>query len=119
MLLSVLAGEALQLDALSPSTATPVFSDEASGKLESGPALDYLLGEARPGQAGWYGDVIGQSCVLGASASGGVGVVRQGEAVTAGRGLDGTDGLVGLVKGAGVAVLEFADPVADGGLQVS
>ena len=55
--------ETLQLDALQSAGCERVFIDKASGKLESRPALDNLLGQARPGDAlvVWRLDRLGRS----------------------------------------------------------
>ena len=55
--------EALQNDALHPASCNRVYVDEASGKLESRPALDDLLAHARPGDAlvVWRLDRLGRS----------------------------------------------------------
>lgn len=55
--------EALQLDALRQAGCDRIFMDKASGKLESRPALDDLLAQARPGDtvAVWRLDRLGRS----------------------------------------------------------
>ncbi len=55
--------EALQRDALRQVGCDRVFVDKASGKLESRPALDALLDQARPGDAVvvWRLDRLGRS----------------------------------------------------------
>ena len=55
--------EALQLDALRAAGVDRIFVDKASGKLESRPALDDLLGQARPGDTVvvWRLDRLGRS----------------------------------------------------------
>lgn len=55
--------EALQLDALTKAGCDRVFVDKASGKLASRPALDDLLGQARPGDSlvVWRLDRLGRS----------------------------------------------------------
>lgn len=54
---------ALQQDALLAAGCQRIFVDKASGKLESRPALDDLLGQARPGDAVvvWRLDRLGRS----------------------------------------------------------
>ncbi len=47
--------EALQQDALQAAGCQRVFVDKASGKLESRPALDDLLDQARPVTPSWSG----------------------------------------------------------------
>jgi len=55
--------EALQLDALRAAGCDRIFTDKASGKLESRPALDDLLSQARPGDSlvVWRLDRLGRS----------------------------------------------------------
>jgi DNA invertase Pin-like site-specific DNA recombinase len=55
--------EALQQDALQAAGCQRVFVDKASGKLESRPALDDLLDQARPGDTVvvWRLDRLGRS----------------------------------------------------------
>lgn len=55
--------EALQYDALQAAGCDRVFTDKASGKLESRPALDELLAQARPGDTVvvWRLDRLGRS----------------------------------------------------------
>ena len=55
--------EALQLDALRAAGVDRIFVDKVSGKLESRPALDDLLGQARPGDTVvvWRLDRLGRS----------------------------------------------------------
>ncbi len=55
--------EALQLDALRAAGCDRIFVDKASGKLESRPALDDLLAQARPGDSlvVWRLDRLGRS----------------------------------------------------------
>jgi len=55
--------EALQLDALHAAGCDRIFTDKASGKLESRPALDDLLSQARPGDSlvVWRLDRLGRS----------------------------------------------------------
>ena len=55
--------DALQLDALRAAGVERIFVDKASGKLESRPALDDLLGQARPGDTVvvWRLDRLGRS----------------------------------------------------------
>ncbi len=55
--------EALQRDALQAAGCDRIFVDKASGKLESRPALDALLDQARPGDAVvvWRLDRLGRS----------------------------------------------------------
>ena len=55
--------EALQLDALRAAGVDRIFVDKASGKLESRPALDDLLAQARPGDTVvvWRLDRLGRS----------------------------------------------------------
>ncbi len=55
--------EALQHDALRQAGCDRIFVDKASGKLESRPALDALLDQARPGDivAVWRLDRLGRS----------------------------------------------------------
>ena len=55
--------EALQLDALKAAGVDRIFVDKASGKLESRPALDDLLTQARPGDTlvVWRLDRLGRS----------------------------------------------------------
>lgn len=55
--------EALQHDALHQAGCDRVFVDKASGKLESRPALDELLAQARPGDTVvvWRLDRLGRS----------------------------------------------------------
>jgi DNA invertase Pin-like site-specific DNA recombinase len=54
---------ALQQDALLKAGCQQIFVDKASGKLESRPALDELLGQARPGDTVvvWRLDRLGRS----------------------------------------------------------
>ena len=55
--------EALQRDALHAAGVDRIFVDKASGKLESRPALDDLLAQARPGDTVvvWRLDRLGRS----------------------------------------------------------
>ena len=55
--------EALQRDALEVAGCERIFVDKASGKLESRPALDALLDQARPGDTVvvWRLDRLGRS----------------------------------------------------------
>ncbi len=55
--------EALQRDALQAAGCDRIFVDKASGKLESRPALDALLDQARPGDTVvvWRLDRLGRS----------------------------------------------------------
>ena len=55
--------EALQHDALHQAGCQKIFTDKASGKLESRPALDDLLANARPGDTVvvWRLDRLGRS----------------------------------------------------------
>ena len=55
--------EALQHDALRQAGCDRIFVDKASGKLESRPALDELLAQARPGDTVvvWRLDRLGRS----------------------------------------------------------
>ncbi len=55
--------EALQRDALQAAGCDRIFVDKASGKLESRPALDALLEQARPGDSVvvWRLDRLGRS----------------------------------------------------------
>ena len=55
--------EALQHDALQAAGCDRIFTDKASGKLESRPALDELVAQARPGDTVvvWRLDRLGRS----------------------------------------------------------
>ncbi len=59
--------ESLQRDALQAAGCDRIFVDKASGKLESRPALDALLEQARPGDTVWSGAWTGSAGRCGTS----------------------------------------------------